>query len=84
MEQDLLQEFGNLQGKLEDNEMKLEREKDTSELYHQRFRDTDTELKNKQREMVALPLRITRTTYRGCRLPLTVIMYRMGMPLSRF
>lgn len=40
--------------------MKLEREKDTSKLYHKRSRDADTELKDKQGKMVALPLQITR------------------------
>ena len=35
--------------------MQLEREKDTSSMYHRRFRATDMELKDKQKEMVILP-----------------------------
>ena len=37
--------------------MQLEREKDTSSMYHQRFRATDMELKDKQKEMVILHFR---------------------------
>ena len=36
--------------------MQLEREKDTSSMYHQRYRATDMELKDKQKEMVILHL----------------------------
>ena len=36
--------------------MQLEREKDTSSMYHQRYRATDMELKDKQKEMVILRL----------------------------
>lgn len=37
--------------------MQLEREKDTSSMYHQRYRTTDMELRDKQKEMVILRLR---------------------------
>ena len=36
--------------------MQLEREKDTSSMYHHRYRATDMELKDKQKEMVILRL----------------------------
>ena len=36
--------------------MQLEREKDTSSMYHQRYRATDMELRDKQKEMVILRL----------------------------
>ncbi|KAL2052983.1 hypothetical protein ABVK25_006620 [Lepraria finkii] len=51
----LLNEVGKLSEKLGDTEMQLEREKDTSGMYHRRFRATDMELKDKQKEMVILP-----------------------------
>ena len=55
--QDLLSEVAILTDRLEDTKMQLEREKDTSSIYHLRLRDTGLELQNKQKQMVSsLPL----------------------------
>lgn len=47
-----------LSEKLGDTEMQLEREKDTSSMYHRRFRATDLELRDKQKEMVVHSFRL--------------------------
>ena len=51
---DLLEEVRILSKKLSDAEMKREREKDMSGLYHQRYQESEVELKNKQKKMVSL------------------------------
>ncbi|KAL8822066.1 MAG: hypothetical protein Q9191_007191 [Dirinaria sp. TL-2023a] len=50
--EDLIGEVTRLTGNLEDTKNRLERQEELSDLYHKRFRDTESQLQNKQRQMV--------------------------------
>ena len=63
--------------------MQLEREKDTSSMYHQRYRTTDMELKDKQKEMVILRLRESWAKATGHEWTITDVTNLLGLQFVR-